>query len=55
LYGCEIWSLISNEDHRVRVFEKRVLKIIFGHKRDEGIAGCRKKLITSTPLQVLSQ
>jgi hypothetical protein len=34
LYGCEIWSLTLREEHRLRVFEKRVLRRIFGPKRD---------------------
>jgi hypothetical protein len=35
LYGCETWSLTLREKHRVRVFENRVLRRIFGPKRDE--------------------
>jgi hypothetical protein len=35
LYECETWSLTSREEHRVRVFENRVLRSIFGHKREE--------------------
>jgi hypothetical protein len=35
LCGCETWSLILREEHRLRVFENRVLRMIFGHKRDE--------------------
>ena len=34
LYGCETWSLTLREEHRLRVFEKRVLRRIFGSKRD---------------------
>jgi hypothetical protein len=34
LYGCETWSLTLREEHRLRVFENRVLRI-FGHKSDE--------------------
>jgi hypothetical protein len=34
LYGCEAWSLTLSEEHRLRVFEKRVLRI-FGPKREE--------------------
>jgi hypothetical protein len=30
LYGCETWSLTSREECRLRVFENRVLRIIFG-------------------------
>jgi hypothetical protein len=42
LYGCEAWSLTLREEHRVRVFENRVLRGIFGTKRDEVIGGWRK-------------
>jgi hypothetical protein len=35
LYGCETWSLISREEHRLRVFENRVLRRVFGPKREE--------------------
>jgi len=35
LYGCETWSLTWREERRLRVFENRVLRKIFGHKRDE--------------------
>jgi hypothetical protein len=35
LYGCETWSLTLREEHRLRVFENRVLGRIFGPKRDE--------------------
>jgi hypothetical protein len=35
LYGCETWSLTLRKDHRLRVFEIRVLRKIFGPKREE--------------------
>jgi hypothetical protein len=35
LYGCETWSLSLREEHRLRVFENRVLRRIFGPKREE--------------------
>jgi hypothetical protein len=35
LYGCETWSLTIMEEHRLRVFENRVLSRIFGPTRDE--------------------
>jgi hypothetical protein len=35
LYGCESWSLILWEEHKLRVFENMVLRKICGHKRDE--------------------
>jgi hypothetical protein len=43
LYGCETWSLTLREGHRLRVFENRVLRWIFGPKRDE-VTGEWKKL-----------
>jgi hypothetical protein len=35
LYGCETWSLTLREEHRLRVFENRVLRKIFGPKRSK--------------------
>jgi len=35
LYGCETWSLTLREERRLRVFENRVLRRVFGPKRDE--------------------
>jgi hypothetical protein len=35
LYGCETWSLTLWEEYRLRVFENRVLRKIFGPKREE--------------------
>jgi hypothetical protein len=35
LYGCEIWLLTLREECRLRVFENRVLRRIFGPQRDE--------------------
>jgi hypothetical protein len=35
LYGCESWTLTLGEEHRLRVFENRVLRKIFGPKREE--------------------
>jgi hypothetical protein len=42
LYGCETWSLTLREEHRLRVFEKRVLRRTFGPERDEVTGGWRK-------------
>jgi hypothetical protein len=42
LYGCETWSLILREEHRLTVFENRVLRRIFGLKRDEVTGEWRK-------------
>jgi hypothetical protein len=39
LYVCETWSLTLREEHRLRVFENRVLRRIFGLKRDEVAGG----------------
>jgi hypothetical protein len=39
---CETWSLALREEHRLRAFENRVLRRIFGPKRDEVIGGWRK-------------
>jgi hypothetical protein len=35
LYGCETWSVTLREEQRLRVFDNRVLRGIFGPKRDE--------------------
>jgi hypothetical protein len=42
LYGCQTWSLALREEHKLRVFENRVLRRIFGLKRDEMVGGWRK-------------
>jgi hypothetical protein len=42
LYGCETWSLTLREEHRLRVFENRVLRRILRPKRDEVTGGWRK-------------
>ena len=39
LYGCEIWSLTLREERRLRVLGNRVLRRIFGSKRDEVTGG----------------
>jgi hypothetical protein len=41
LYGCETWSVTLREEHRLKVFENRVLRRIFGQNRDEVIGGWR--------------
>jgi hypothetical protein len=35
VFECETWSLILREEHRLRVFENRVLRRIFGLKEEE--------------------
>jgi len=42
LYGCETWSLTLKEERRLRVSENRVLRRIFGPKRDEVTREWRK-------------
>ena len=42
LYGCETWSLTLREERRRRVLENRVLRRIFGPKRDESTGEWRK-------------
>ena len=42
LYGCETWLLTLREERRLRVFENRVLRRIFGAKRDEVTGEWRK-------------
>jgi hypothetical protein len=42
LYECKTWSLMLREEHRPRVFEYRLLRRIFGPKRDEVTGGLRE-------------
>ncbi|KAJ4446837.1 hypothetical protein ANN_13535 [Periplaneta americana] len=42
LYGCETWTLTLREEHKLRVFESKVLRKIFGAKRDEVTGEWRK-------------
>jgi hypothetical protein len=42
LYGCETWSLTLREENRLRVFDSRVLRRIFGPKKDEVMGEWRK-------------
>ena len=42
MYWCETWSLTLREERRLRVFENRVLRRIFGPKRDEVTGEWRK-------------
>ena len=43
VYGYETWSHKLREEHRLRVFENRVLRKIFGPKRD-GVTGEWRRL-----------
>jgi hypothetical protein len=42
MFGCETWSLTLREEHRLRVFKNRVLRRIFGPRRDEVTGEWRK-------------
>jgi hypothetical protein len=42
LYGCETWSLTLREEHTPRLFENRMLRRIFGPKRDEVTVGWKE-------------
>jgi len=48
LYGCGTWSLALREEGRLKVFENRVLREIFGPKRDE-VTGKWKRLHNEEP------
>jgi hypothetical protein len=54
LYGCKTWSLTLREEHRLRVFENRALRRIFGPKRDEvtGENGIMRSFVSCTLRQV---
>jgi hypothetical protein len=53
LYGCETWSLTLREDHRLNVFENRVLRRIFGPRWDE-VTGEWRKLHNKEPHNLYS-
>ena len=57
LYGCKTWSLTLREERRLRVFENRVMRRIFGPKRDEVTGEWRKlhneELTICTPHQII--
>jgi hypothetical protein len=52
LYGCENWSLTLRKEIRLRVFENRVLRRIFGPKRDE-VTGEWRSFMICTPHPLL--
>jgi len=57
LYGCGTWSLMWREECRLKAFENRVLRRIFGPKRDK-VKGSRENYIMSclmicTPHKIL--
>ena len=57
LYGCETWSLILRDERSLRVFENRVLRRVFGPKRNEvtgnGENDIMKSLVICTPYRIL--
>ena len=57
LYGCETWSLTLREERGLRVFENRVLRRVFGPKRDEVTEDWRKlhneEFVICTPYRIL--
>ena len=57
LHGCETWSLTPREERRLRVFENRVLRRVFGPKRDEvtgnGENYIMRSLVICTPYPIL--
>jgi hypothetical protein len=57
LYGCETWTLTLREESRLRVFGNRVLRGIFGLKRDEVTGEWRNFIVRSfmvnTPRAIL--
>jgi hypothetical protein len=44
VYGCETWSVTLREEHRLRVFENRVLRRIFGRREGVEVTGEWRKL-----------
>jgi hypothetical protein len=53
LYGCETWSLTLREERRLKVFENRVLRRLFGPIRDE-VTGEWRKLHNEKPYHLYS-
>jgi hypothetical protein len=50
LYGCETWCLILRKEHGLRVFENRVLRRIFGPKRDQ-LTGVRFEVFMAVTMK----
>ena len=57
LYGCETWTLTLRDERRLRVLENRVLRRVFGPKRDEvtenGENYILRSLVICTPYPIL--
>jgi hypothetical protein len=47
MYGYETWSLTVRQEHRLRVFEKKMLRRIFIPERDEVVGGRRNCIMGS--------
>jgi hypothetical protein len=47
LCGCETWSLTLREERRLRMFENRVLRRVFGPKEDEGQGNGKRYIMKS--------
>jgi hypothetical protein len=52
LHGCETWSLILKEEHRLRVIENTVLRRIFGPKMENGRNCITRNFIICTPCHI---
>jgi hypothetical protein len=50
LFGCETWSLMFRKEHRLRVFQNRMLRRIFEWKRDEVTGGWENCIMRSSNL-----
>jgi hypothetical protein len=37
MYGCESWSLIKNEENKINIFERKILRKIYGPTNDNGV------------------
>jgi glutamine amidotransferase PdxT len=46
--GCEVWSFTVREEHRLRVFENKVLRKTFGRQRDGVTGDWRKNIMRQT-------
>jgi hypothetical protein len=55
LYGFETWSLTLREERRLRVFENRVLRRIFGPKRDEVTGNGENYIMRSVIIVLLAE
>jgi len=53
VYGCETWSLTWREELRLRVFENRAKKRIFGPKRDEVTGSGENSIMRSLIIHTL--